>query len=502
MKKWISLLLVVVLLFTCFVGCKDTEEENGDKKNAGLEATVATVNDVPIKRGEVEEMLYAQLGYYISFLDEATLAGYREEVLKILIQQEVARQKAVALDYHKLTEEELKEVEDSYKSYYDNGIAYFTDELKEEDADNGVFEDVIEKTDYTDRAKARFEEYLKEEQYYSLEKFEGTTLLDKYKNYIKDNYIISEKLLKGVTTDVTVKEEDVKKEYDSLLKTQKESFDKNILEYEKAIDSNIESQQYYGEDAMNIVYAPEGFRYVKHILISFPEATKTSISKLESTMSEAEYYYETAKTELDAAKKAVTDAADDAKKAEAQAELDEAQKTYDTKKKTYDDAKKAYDDALAAAAAATETKTKVDEVYGKVQAGEDFDALIKQYGEDPGMASDIYKGGYLICATTTKYYQIFTDTGMALKNVGDYSEPVYSSYGAHIMQFTSAVTAGEVPYENAKEAIQNTLLKDARNAKFMSLLVEWQNDGVKITQYTDALNAKIEPEATATPATK
>ena len=114
------------------------------------------------------------------------------------------------------------------------------------------------------------------------------------------------------------------------------------------------------------------------------------------------------------------------------------------------------------------------------------------------MASDIYKGGYLICATTTKYYQIFTDTGMALKNVGDYSEPVYSSYGAHIMQFTSAVTAGEVPYENAKEAIQNTLLKDARNAKFMSLLVEWQNDGVKITQYTDALNAKIEPEATAT----
>ena len=53
MKKWISLLLVVVLLFTCFVGCKDNEEENGDKKNAGLEATVATVNDVPIKRGEV-----------------------------------------------------------------------------------------------------------------------------------------------------------------------------------------------------------------------------------------------------------------------------------------------------------------------------------------------------------------------------------------------------------------------------------------------------------------
>ena len=185
MKKWISLLLVVVLLFTCFVGCKDTEEENGDKKNAGLEATVATVNDVPIKRGEVEEMLYAQLGYYISFLDEATLAGYREEVLKILIQQEVARQKAVALDYHKLTEEELKEVEDSYKSYYDNGIAYFTDELKKEDADNGVFEDEIEKTDYTARAKARFEEYLKEEQYYSLEKFDGTTLLDKYKNYIK-----------------------------------------------------------------------------------------------------------------------------------------------------------------------------------------------------------------------------------------------------------------------------------------------------------------------------
>lgn len=512
MKKWLSLMLAVVLLFTCFTGCnKDEQNENGnnpgDKKNAGLEATVATVNDAIIKRGEVEEMLYAQLGYYISFLDETTLSGYREQILDILIQQEVARQKAVALGYDKLTKEELAEVEKSYKDFYDNGIQHFTTTLKEQDAEDGVFEEVIEQTDYSARAKAELETYLKENYYYTIEKFQGETLLEKYKNYIKDSYIVSNKLLPGVTADVTVPEEDIKKEYDTLLKAQKESYDKDVTAYEKDVASNIESQYYYKENAVNIVYAPEGLRYVKHILIMFPEETKTSIGTVESTMSEAEYYFQSAESALEDAKKALDEAADDAAKTEAQTKLDAAQKDYDTKKKTYDDAKKAYDDALTAAAEEAEMKKKVDDVYAKVQAGEDFDALIKEYGEDTGMENELYKNGYLLSAKTTTYYQIFTDTGMSLENVGDYSKPVYSTYGAHIIQYTSAVTAGEIPYEDVKADIEKTLLADAQNVKFTELLTEWEKDGVKITQYTDALNATIEteeetPEATATAATK
>lgn len=495
MKKWLSVILAVVLLFTCFTGCQDQEtDENDNTKNAGLEATVATVNGVVIKRGEVEEMLYAQLGYYISFLDETTLSSYREQVLDILIQQEVARQKAVALGYDKLTEEELAEVEESFQNFYDSGIEYFTSVLKEEDADNGVFEEVIEETDYTDRAKAEMNTYLQENYYYSIERFEGETLLDKYKNYIKDSYIISYKLLPGVTADVTVAEEDIQTEYNALLKEQKESYDADVTAYETDYASNLEYQYYYGENAVNIVYAPEGLRFVKHILIMFPEATQTSIGTLESTMSEAEYYFEAAETALETAKKAVDEAEDDEAKATAQTELEAAQTEYDTTKKTYDDAKKAYDDALQAAAEEAEMKQKVEEVYGKVQAGEDFETLMKEYGEDTGMENEAYKDGYLLSADTTTYYEIFTKTGMSLENVGDYSEPVYSTYGAHIIQYTSAVEAGEIPYEEAKADIEKTLLAEAQNARFTELLTEWQNDGVKIVQYTDALNATIEEE--------
>lgn len=503
MKKWLCLVLSVVLVLTAFVGCSDkkTDDDTDEGEKTGLEATVATVNDAVIKRGEVEEMLESQLGYYMYMLDETTLQGYREQILTILIQQEVARQKAKELGYNELTEEDLAEIDKSFQDFYDNGIEYYTGVLKEEDAGNGVFEEVIESTDYTERAKAELLTYLEESFYYSIERFEGETLFDKYKNYVKDSYIVSNKLLLGETADVTVEETAVKAEYDSLLNTQKESYDKDVTAYETAVSTNMQNA-YYGMTESPIVYVPEGLRYVKHILVMFTEEDQTTVGEKYSTFSSAEYNYETAESDLEAAQKAVNEAADDAALATAQTELATAQTAYDKAKTEYDTAKKAYDDAVAAASA--NIKDKVDEVYGKVQAGEDFATLIATYGEDPGMENEMYKDkGYMLSKDTTTYYEIFTTTGMALEKVGDYSEPVYSTSGAHIIQYTSDVKAGEIPYEDAKESIEKVLLEEAQNAKFSELLTTWQKDGFKITQYTDALSATIEePEATEEAETK
>ncbi|MBQ7120230.1 MAG: peptidylprolyl isomerase [Oscillospiraceae bacterium] len=81
-------------------------------------------------------------------------------------------------------------------------------------------------------------------------------------------------------------------------------------------------------------------------------------------------------------------------------------------------------------------KTLATEIAAKATAGEDFDALVKEYGEDPGMES--YPHGYIINQdgyTTTGSGMVteFTQASIALE-VGGVSAPVQTSYGFHIIK--------------------------------------------------------------------
>ena len=57
----------------------------------------------------------------------------------------------------------------------------------------------------------------------------------------------------------------------------------------------------------------------------------------------------------------------------------------------------------AGAAVLDSVKEKTDEIYGKIAAGEDFAALIAEYGEDPGMQNEptATRGYYVSAASTT-----------------------------------------------------------------------------------------------------
>ncbi|MBP3579614.1 MAG: peptidylprolyl isomerase [Clostridia bacterium] len=76
-----------------------------------------------------------------------------------------------------------------------------------------------------------------------------------------------------------------------------------------------------------------------------------------------------------------------------------------------------------------ETLNRAREVLALVESGEDFDALVKEHGEDPGMES--YPGGYYF--TTGKMVEQFEETAFALKE-GDISGLVETNYGYHIIQ--------------------------------------------------------------------
>ncbi len=85
-----------------------------------------------------------------------------------------------------------------------------------------------------------------------------------------------------------------------------------------------------------------------------------------------------------------------------------------------------------------EAKAKADEVLKKAVAGEDFEALIKEYGEDPGMESNadgyiLDKDGYTLDGQSQMVSE-FTKGSFAVKAGEVNAELVESSYGWHIIK--------------------------------------------------------------------
>ncbi len=83
-----------------------------------------------------------------------------------------------------------------------------------------------------------------------------------------------------------------------------------------------------------------------------------------------------------------------------------------------------------------ETESKINEVYKKLQMGEKFTALVQQYSED---ASSVMKNGELppFSMTSSRYPENFKNTAFSLLNDGDYSRPIQTASGFHILQRVS-----------------------------------------------------------------
>ena len=73
---------------------------------------------------------------------------------------------------------------------------------------------------------------------------------------------------------------------------------------------------------------------------------------------------------------------------------------------------------------------KAQEIYQKALAGEDFEKLIDEYNEDPGMASN--PDGYIFSKDDTSYTTVFHNAAFEMK-VGDI-KLIQSNLGYHIMK--------------------------------------------------------------------
>jgi peptidyl-prolyl cis-trans isomerase C len=99
------------------------------------------------------------------------------------------------------------------------------------------------------------------------------------------------------------------------------------------------------------------------------------------------------------------------------------------------------------------SKKKIDEVYGKVKAGGNFQELAKEYSDDAGSA---IKGGDLDFMYKGVFDPMF-DKAVADLKVGETSSIVETEFGYHIIQLMETKPADYAPFEDVKESIQKHL---------------------------------------------
>lgn len=401
MHKRVILALVLVLALFMSTSCSlIVKDEAVDMATPVIEVAGKTITKGEVKTliEEIHDYNEQMYSYYYGMTydrtSETSIADAKEQAVQSLIESAVLNAKLAEYGYDVFAEEELAEIEatakEDYDLYYDTiKTFYFSgSELTGEELDAAILEEMA---------------------YMGYPDLESLVEESKFTK-------AQEKLVAEVNKDITVSEEELTTEYNARVESAKASYTAAAYTYGTAINN--------GETPY---YAPEGYRYVKHILLEMSDEDKAAISEIENAI-------------------AALAVGEDA------AELN---------------------DQLAAAKeqAYLNLQPKVDEITAKLAEGADFDALIAEYNQDPGMNGETE--GYLVCATSIDWVTEFKDASMALANVGDVSGAVRSEYGIHIIKYQSDLAAGEIGLENVREALTAELQSTKESNNIDANLAKW-----------------------------
>ena len=407
--------------------------------------------------------------YGASLADYGYDTVYKQMIAEMLLQNAVLEAKATELGLDQLDDETMagltEEAATNFESYVTSVWDYFaSDDLTDEE----IREDCVaylESMGYTEDALLE-------------------TLIDNY---------VSEQLYNYITADVTVTEEDIQAAFDELVAEQEASF---------ADDSTYNTSRNNGD---TIVWNPEGYRMVHHVLIRFNDDQATRYSELQDTLDtlneELEALQTAAEETAAATDESTTEATGETAEATAEA-ADEAaaETTSETAEATTEATDEAAAETTSETAEATEAPARTEEeinaeiadveaeltalyeellptaqeVIDAFNSGTSFSDLIDQYNEDPGMENEpTATNGYAVSANSTAWDPAFTEGAMSIESIGEISEPVYGQNGIHIIYYDSDIPAGAVDLESVRAEIEESALNTKLNDTYDNTLAEW-----------------------------
>ena len=102
-------------------------------------------------------------------------------------------------------------------------------------------------------------------------------------------------------------------------------------------------------------------------------------------------------------------------------------------------------------------QARAQEVYNQLKSGSDFEELARKFSEDKSSATN---GGVLAPFGINAMVPEFEEAAFSLNEVGDYSEPVKTAYGWHIIKLVSKTGIG--PYEQVEPELKRSIARDGR----------------------------------------
>jgi len=130
-----------------------------------------------------------------------------------------------------------------------------------------------------------------------------------------------------------------------------------------------------------------------------------------------------------------------------------------------------------------EDQETADMIMEKINAGEDFEALLKKHNTDPGMNVDDPEQGYLV-GEGASFVEGFLNGALSLEKEGDFCL-AESDYGFHIIKRMGEAEAGDIPYEEVKDMFDILATANFQSEYYADLVDEWMADESIVTIYPE-----------------
>lgn len=399
---------------------------------------------------EAAASAYAQYGLSIdSFAGEI-----KQDILESLVRKGVLDAKAAELGLSEMDDEALAnlkaEAEQTFESYIETYKQYFAADAASDD----------EAREQTIAALAQYgmtQETLTEQM---VESFVENQMYD------------------YVTSAIEVSDEEIQAKYEAMVAGAEEEY---------ADDHAYNNARNGGE---TILWNPEGYRAVKHVLIKFDDEQSNQYSELKSTLDSLEKELKAldepaeekaAAEEEPEAEEVVEEEVVEEEAVEENGEV-EIEETVEEETAEPTPAPRAREeiqadiDAIVAEISALHEQLlpKAQQVIDEFNAGASFESLIEKYNEDPGMQREpSATNGYAVAASSTTWDPAFTEGAMSIEGVGQISAPVYGQNGIHIIYYLSDITPGPVPLEEVVDTVKKEALEEKKSAAYDAQVAEW-----------------------------
>ena len=406
---------------------------------------------------EYYQNMYAMYG--MDWSDPQMQLMLRHAALEYAISTEIMFSKAAELGFDQFTDEELAGFEKDARDYIEEYIQSMIGQTVAEDASEE------EKTN----ARAAVLADMQAQGYN-----EETYIADSVSN--AKEQAVYDRLFNEFTKDVQVTDEEITAYFNDLVKEDMERAAADPAGYVSAYENflpYLDYPEYLGYVTDTAYYVPEGYRAVNHILLKPETELLEKWKGLVATMEEQ--------------KQAAEEPEEQTEGADAEATVAPEASEEPVTQEMVDAAEKEIWDSL---------QPKIDEIQKKLADGANFNDLIAEYGQDPGMSSEEARAkGYNVHANSVIWDPAFRAAAMSLKQVGDVSEPVLGSAGIHLVHYIGDVPAGAIEMTaELKDMFKETLLTERQEEAFSKAEEEWRN-GAQI-EYTEE-GRKLEEEAHA-----